>query len=192
MLRLTRIVLALFVLLFGLAAFADDVPPAPKNCPPGSTGHTNHGGPYCAPNTCKTDADCNGGAVCTEQPLCVESQTYTTGRMPDEKPKTRQNATKVCDAGNTCAAPATCEVAKRCVIAAKKEPAPKEEPPKEAPPKESTSKEAPKEAPPKEQTAPAEKSGGCAVSIEDNTALSFLMLLGGLLVLRRRGKRALS
>lgn len=165
---------ALFCFLFWAGvAFADKVPPPPEECPPGATPATNHGGPYCRPGTCTTDADCEGGNVCQEQALCIATDTYSARKGQ----ATRQVAEGVCNNGGSCASPATCQSAKRCV-------------PKGASyiPPTSTSQKTPESAPTKPPTTPQTKKG-CAVGVAsfDASAWLFGVLLLGLLWGRRRG-----
>lgn len=80
----TRVALAL---LFSLAASltvarsarADVVGPPPESCPPLGTGSTCHGGPYCAPDICTTEADCAPGQVCRDVSICVGPFDCTSG-----------------------------------------------------------------------------------------------------------------
>ncbi len=63
---------------FALAALssypvhADVVGPEPATCPDGSVPSTCHGGPFCYPATCSSDADCDEGETCKDASLCTE------------------------------------------------------------------------------------------------------------------------
>ena len=52
-------------------ARADAVGPPPADCPAGSFGDSCHGGPFCRPSTCESDAACAGGEICQEVKVCV-------------------------------------------------------------------------------------------------------------------------
>ncbi|MBL8606912.1 MAG: hypothetical protein JNL38_06310 [Myxococcales bacterium] len=101
------------------SARADDVPPPPTDCPPGSVGRTGHEGEACVATTCATDGECTGGKRCLEQALCVKVQTGVAGQFG--RPFSRSVASRVCEPGKTqCLDGATCERAKRCVDPAKR------------------------------------------------------------------------
>lgn len=91
--------LPLLVVWFARAASADAVPPPPVQCPPGTVGVTDHGGPRCekvAPTNCPNgwfgvvggrcvlhqcteDAQCSHvGKVCRPATLCFEPRTRSS------------------------------------------------------------------------------------------------------------------
>jgi hypothetical protein len=153
-----RSFLLVFALLFVSPALADDVPPPPTDCPPGTTGDTGHEGPHCIPLNCSADADCKDGKVCQELPLCIEEQMLTPGRS--RTPNKYTFAYEACAIGGKCSnSAAICTAGKRCV--------------------------APTSAPKTTKTELAKKgSFGCAVSSPDTSAQSallFLFLFGGAL-----------
>lgn len=118
--------LALFLLLPS-AALADIAPPPVESltCPRGAVGYLPtvdpeardplgrpaRAWPYCAPSTCESDADCDGGRVCSEEEigLCVVALPEgETGR-----PHVRERG---CEPDGTCLnIESTCERARRCV-----------------------------------------------------------------------------
>jgi len=65
------LVYVLATLAWGATTYADVVGPPPPSCPAGSQGESCHGGPYCRPWTCTSDADCPGSRACRSLPLCV-------------------------------------------------------------------------------------------------------------------------
>ncbi len=100
-------------------ALADDVPPPPTDCPPGSEGRTGHEGEACVATTCANDGECTGGKRCLEQALCVRVQTGKAGRH--QAAFSRPVASRVCEPGKAaCLDGAKCETAKRCVDPAKR------------------------------------------------------------------------
>ncbi|EYF08809.1 hypothetical protein [Chondromyces apiculatus] len=122
--------LALSTALFVTAARADAVPPPPEDCPPGALGVTGHLGEHCAPTTCAVDSDCEKVAArsfsrkspplaCREQGLCVERRKVDVPpfRHGGAKEVELQIAARACGGAESCAAPAACEVVKRCVPA---------------------------------------------------------------------------
>lgn len=139
-------------------AQADDVPPPPTDCPPGSEGRTGHEGEACVATTCATDADCTKGKKCLEQALCVRVQTGTAGKR--ERPFTRTVATRACEPGKVpCMGDAKCESAKRCVDPDKRPP---------APPTETSSSTAPPGPPPTKSrcgTSPGPAPAGVVLAL---------------------------
>jgi hypothetical protein len=103
------IVLAL--LLAATVASADVVGPPADFCPAGSEGQACHSGPFCAPRTCTTDDDCDGG-TCRERDLCMDEfdcggmDTAGEGHPVDE-------VTGRCGANGTCGE-GTCEAVRVC------------------------------------------------------------------------------
>jgi hypothetical protein len=111
------------------AALADAVMGPPEDCPPGSSGRSSHRGPFCAPTTCETDADCERQMSyrdrdrgrkfeCKAQvSVCIEQKDFTSWRRrPADGAKTMLPvAVSACGRGATCAGTAVCETARRCV-----------------------------------------------------------------------------
>jgi hypothetical protein len=98
-------------------AHADVVSPPPTDCPAGSEGNTCHGGPYCRPLICATDADCSDGKVCKDTSLCV-STINCAGLLPPDADPSQFDTDKVdvaCPNGNECTGGATCKSLKVCV-----------------------------------------------------------------------------
>jgi MYXO-CTERM domain-containing protein len=197
---LARVALAASVLLVARDSLADVVMPPPDDCPPGSVGHSSHLGPYCAPTTCNTDADCkNQGSwhhrdkgrtlVCEDGlALCIEQKDFTRWRgRPDAGKNMRPVAVSACDRGGACASPAVCETARRCVF---------EDAPAQTTPQAGAG---PSQNPPFNSTGSAGSSSkaptktGCACALGESSeqagALSLLLLGLGLLG-SRRSRRA--
>ena len=59
--------------LIASVARADAIGPPPSSCPPGGVPMSCHGGPYCSPETCASDADCAPGTLCRDVSVCVGS-----------------------------------------------------------------------------------------------------------------------
>jgi hypothetical protein len=159
-------------LLMSLTAFADKVPPAPEDCPPGSTGDTGHEGPHCIPLDCTADSDCKDGKVCQERPLCIEKKMLTPGRSRTPFEYVFVYAT--CEAGEKCSGAATCTTGKRCVAAAapKNPPAdPPKDPPKDPPATASAQ-------PPANVTPPVTQKGGCSTSPGASEPWVLILFLG--------------
>ena len=92
-------------------AGADAVPPPPTNCPDGTTGMTCHGGQYCQPSPCKSNADCSGGQVCLPRAFCLGHVTCGGGIFPpDGSPSTVAEPA----AGAACASSADCDGGAMC------------------------------------------------------------------------------
>lgn len=137
----------LSLLLLGPAvALADDLPGPPESCPPGSVGHSEHAGQWCAATTCTTDADCTvsglrrqgagyyaseGRALsCREVALCVTEEEYSLGGniAADPPPTaTRRVAHGECFDG-ACPAGGECARVRRCAPAAAPAPDPDPDP----------------------------------------------------------------
>lgn len=98
-------------LLTAPPARADVVPEPPMDCLDGTVGETCHGGPYCAPDTCTTDADCDAGEVCKDTDLCTA--TIDCGGIDGPAPTTEVTAS----CGEACPAGDTCSLLKVCVTA---------------------------------------------------------------------------
>lgn len=105
------IALSATALLAAPPARADVVPEPPMDCLDGTVGETCHGGPYCAPDTCTTDAECDAGKVCKDRDLCTA--TIDCGGMGGPAPTTEVTAS----CGEACPAGDTCSVLKVCVTA---------------------------------------------------------------------------
>jgi hypothetical protein len=167
-----RTLLLIFALALCLPAFADRVPPAPDDCPQGSTGDTGHEGPHCIPLDCTTDTDCKGGKVCKEQPLCMEEQMLSPGDSPEKRKYIFVYST--CEAGAKCSNNvATCTAGKRCVA-----PSASKEPPKD-PPSTSATKTNP----------PAANKGSCSISPVGQGSAPLCLLLFSLLCLQGAKRR---
>lgn len=95
-------------LFVGGVARADDLPSSPKRCPNGTRAVTGPEGPTCRPWVCASDGDCDKGASCVEQEVCLLPQT---GGKPGPSDEPRH----LCDAGGRCEAPAYCAPARVCV-----------------------------------------------------------------------------
>lgn len=112
----TRIALGL---LFSLAisigatgsARADVVNPPPETCPPLGEGATCHGGPYCTPDVCVTEADCAPGQVCRDVAICVAPFDCTSGYGTF----TSEQIIGAC--GSSCFPPASCATRHVCTPA---------------------------------------------------------------------------
>lgn len=109
----TRI-LQIFVVAFGLSlagtAAADVVPPEPTDCPAGSIGATCHGGPFCRPDTCDTQADCDAGFICEDTQACIS--TIDCGGIGGPAPTDAFEG--LCGGDGSCAT-GTCEARKLCL-----------------------------------------------------------------------------
>jgi hypothetical protein len=167
-------VLIASMLCWSSFAFADKVPPPPKDCPAGSTGVTGHEGEHCVPLDCKVDADCKGGLTCQEFPLCIEEQRLMEGKS--QIPSAYLFVRGTCEQPSTCKAPASCKSGKRCIKAAT---VATPVTASSAPQRDSKIPESPK--------AETEKTGGCSVSSPENSgALLLVLCLLSLLVKQRR------
>ncbi len=110
--------LALLVVLVPVgAALADDVPPPPKDCVPGSRETTGHSGPYCAPATCSASAPYKD-ASCETRKLCIVMKTLDGGRRPRQPPPVVPTVVAACDR-KPCAQ-GVCKALKVCVPRASK------------------------------------------------------------------------
>lgn len=89
--------LALAGLLTVGSAAADVIGPPPTTCLDGSVGASDHGGPYCRPLRCSSDADCKDGRVCRKLALCVGTFSGGGDRPKGEPPPTYQDVIARCD-----------------------------------------------------------------------------------------------
>jgi hypothetical protein len=89
-------------------ARADVVGPEPDSCPDGSVPSACHGGPYCHPFSCMTDADCDPGLSCKDRDLCTADID-----CGGAEPYIIKQITGTCESG--CAAGSTCVTQKVCV-----------------------------------------------------------------------------
>lgn len=141
-------------------ASADVVDEPPADCPAYSSAQTCHGGPYCAPRTCTTDADCSGGLTCQALPLCMDTIGCAGLLPPDASPDDFRNDRVVGACGDGSCGTGSCETVSVC---------------------------APTGTDPTDPDGGASSGGGCAIGA--NAAprgLAFAAVLGGLLLLRRR------
>lgn len=99
-----------FALSFASTAAADAVPPEPTDCPDGSIGATCHGGPFCRPDTCDTQADCDPGLVCADTQACIS--TVDCGGIGGPAPTDAYEGP--CSAGGSCTE-GTCQTTKLCL-----------------------------------------------------------------------------
>ena len=99
------------------SALADVVGPPATGCLEGTEGATCHGGPFCRPLDCKTDADCGNGLVCKDKPQCIGSIICAGLLPPDANPNdyAQPSSDGACPNGDECVAPAACETRKVCV-----------------------------------------------------------------------------
>lgn len=111
-------------------ASGDAVPPAPADCPVGSSGTTSHTDTYCMPSSCTASTDCTppsgvgtpGELFCTPNlGLCLETRTAIPGGRPLPGPPPGPISYDVahgpCATDADCAAPARCVVMSRCAPA---------------------------------------------------------------------------
>jgi MYXO-CTERM domain-containing protein len=116
-----RVGVSIAILLSASVAAADAVAPPPTDCPNGTHGESSHTGPYCAPQTCSSDADCSGGQTCRELAMCIAQQAcgglmLDAGPYPDGgfPPPCRFDAVHgLCNAGAACTT-GTCETRRVC------------------------------------------------------------------------------
>ncbi|MDC3954948.1 hypothetical protein [Polyangium jinanense] len=113
-------VFGLSALAFVTPARADVVGPPPDECPEGTEGGSCHGGPYCRPIECTSDAECGNGETCKDQPLCVSTISCVGLLPPDASPMDFETPKieALCPNGNECMQGATCKTQKVCVSAA--------------------------------------------------------------------------
>lgn len=120
--------IALLLLLCSTAAA--DALGYPDDCTPGSRGeHWGHGGSYCAPHRCTSDADCaprfpgEQAGTCAEASLCIvdeEVASYGGGpRRSDQPtappvPRPRERVTGPCGGLQMCSE-GSCEAGRYCL-----------------------------------------------------------------------------
>ncbi|MDI1451750.1 MYXO-CTERM sorting domain-containing protein [Polyangium sp. 6x1] len=102
-------------LLAAAPASADVLSDPPTDCTEGSVGSLCHGPPHCAPLSCATDADCEGGGTCVEKQLCIEQIGCSGGWVGDGAPPAETNVTSACDAAGACPMGGTCTPTKVCI-----------------------------------------------------------------------------
>lgn len=117
-----RLFLAMGLTIFtGLAwaapARADVVGPPPALCPDGSLATACHGGPFCSPEKCLSNGQCNSGQVCKTLAYCVEKIGCGGFVEPDADPHANDlnNVKRFCPNGDECTNGATCEMLEVCV-----------------------------------------------------------------------------
>jgi hypothetical protein len=170
-----RLYCGVFLWLIASAAFADAIPyPLPEKCPSGAVSFVNHDAEGCAPLSCKTDADCQGGLVCKYQPLCIERKSVFNDRYG--KTNEYQLVSDVCANIKDCISPSTCEPGMRCVA---KAPEPKPTP-------SATSQPATKSATPTTPNVAPKSLASCAVSSPEDDAGWLVLLLFFWWIPRRR------
>lgn len=171
--------------LVAVPALADVAPPTPDEmeCPRGAVGRVEVGdergwNAWCAPSTCASDADCDGGRVCSPEPisLCVEDQRGQ-----------RSVRTRGCESDGTCLnLHSTCETSRRCVrpeVGTVAETAESPDDPIEEP--EVVDPSPTREAPAADVATPPSNCG-CRVGASYGAPLGLLGLLGWLALRRRR------
>ncbi|MCC6528199.1 MAG: hypothetical protein IT373_36465 [Polyangiaceae bacterium] len=99
-------VLVLGTLLCAATVAHADVGPAPQ-CPAGLDGRYS-AGHYCAPRECASDSECEAGARCREQSLCL---VVRDANDPDHP---RYEHAGTCEAGPACAEGAACVTKRFC------------------------------------------------------------------------------
>ncbi|WP_096326016.1 MYXO-CTERM sorting domain-containing protein [Nannocystis exedens] len=96
----------------GTTARADVVEEPPADCPAGTKGNTCHGGPFCSPLKCFSDAECTDGATCQDTKGCIGWVDCGGG---DGGPDPTPTLSSLCDGGEACGAGETCEAIKLCL-----------------------------------------------------------------------------
>lgn len=90
------------------SAYADVVGPPPDSCINGGIPSTCHGGPFCALDSCTTDADCEGGKVCKETPLCTGTIDCGGGGGPSPTTQVAGSCDAGCQSGSACTKQLVC------------------------------------------------------------------------------------
>lgn len=122
---MSRAILFVALLVLAPIASADDLPPPPESCPPGSVGYSEHAGQWCVPTICAGEAECGSGEVCREVALCVVEEEYALGgNIPQDPPprRTRRVARGECIDG-ACPSGGECRRARRCAAGSDHAPA---------------------------------------------------------------------
>lgn len=96
----------------GTPARADVVEAPPAVCPAGARGNTCHGGPFCSPLKCSTDAECTDGATCQDTRGCIGTVECGDG---DGGTAPRPTLSALCEGGEACGADETCQAIKLCM-----------------------------------------------------------------------------
>ncbi len=104
------LVLAATTLLWGAAARADVIGPPPKTCPAGTEPGSCHGGPFCKPKVCVSDASCKAGQSCQSKKFCIKQINCGGGYGT----KYIDVAKGTCPGGAPCK-DGTCKTVKVCV-----------------------------------------------------------------------------
>ena len=112
--RASWVVASLLVTVLHRDARADAVGPAPEDCPAGSFGDSCHGGQFCRPSTCESDAACVGGETCQEVKVCVGGIQCGGGIETADDPPIPTFA-GLCKDDGTCDGEASCQPLKQCV-----------------------------------------------------------------------------
>ena len=112
--RASWVVASLLVTVLHRDARADAVGPPPADCPAGSFGDSCHGGPFCRPSTCESDAACAGGETCQEVKVCVGGVQCGGGIETLDDPPI-PTFVGLCKDDGTCDGEATCQPLKQCV-----------------------------------------------------------------------------
>lgn len=102
--------LLLIVIAAPASAQADAV--FSQRCPFGARERTSHAGPRCAPWTCATDAECEGGLVCRPWRVCVQTHEVPPaglGAFRNPPPPSTQEPQVV----GACAPDASCDGTER-------------------------------------------------------------------------------
>ena len=109
----TAVLCAGLMMFVGATAWADAVGPKPTDCMTGTRGATCHGGEYCRPDNCTTNADCDPGENCEPLALCLGTIDCSGGWTPDAAPSLSTTVEDACPDG-TCTS-GTCSTEMVCV-----------------------------------------------------------------------------
>jgi hypothetical protein len=194
------LVLSLAFLWSVPGAFADMIPSMPPmSCSPGSVPVNSHNGAHCYPTKCKADSDCNDGALCQTQGLCITTESATDRT---QKKYTYEVAGAACSSKEKCpSGGGTCKIVKRCVMPKKAETPTPVDPPKSEPvsipasvyTQKSEPASAPRVDPTINQTPPSTKKGkgdGCAVSPAGDNVSALALFAMVLLFVRGKKRRS--